>query len=469
MIIEIPGEARLWTPSVLRELATHVTGVLREEGNKIKIETGMSRNSKNRFFEMMAYLNTYNHRSDEKIHSWFFQGTNTAAMIGKMNHPTVNGLYIGMVSHYDFENIKQEFLKKEYQEMPVLQSQMQQGEQNHEIMITKKNNSTYVITTLEPRWADLYKILLMHYEWHKNKYPDANENYVKLLRGYMAGDLEKVQEAFDTLIFKNEEIQRRQIRLCAENFTFNRDAELARVDREINDRRNRLKDTLEYYETLNRELQELLRDYENVRIREDKVDVDKITDFLLHHQYITPERDGNAVRLNYIAPILDYDEAVATHQKRGRSEYQQRILDIFIKHRDEFRLWTHAAVVIDAQNGRIYGSQNSLIQTYKDHHLYGHPHINEYGCVGTHPHEIIPFMNQGNFIGAINAVTAMVFNLNFGDGPVVNELMNHLVCQDDFKFWEEIETGKFLTTPQVLRKIKEKENGTTETDKGGTE
>ncbi len=416
------------------------------------------------FIKALAYLNTFNWMGDATCVRTMYLRASDDYSITAMELSTTPQLAMLVVdSDAQMSRIKRWMEENNVQEMPVLQKEMKQNA-NHRLLIAKKGNGTYIFSSIPLTWENIYKSFVMHWEWHKEDFPTPNEDYKKLLYGFLNDNKEDVEDALDALVFANIELEKEKLEAHVKNLKFDKERALEKKENDIDHLRNYMQETVRQYEDYNRRFQDALREYDNIKRREDNIDTKSIVDFLFDNEYITTSSDGDDLVLNYRIPIMCYDEALAEDQKIYRNKRQQQILDIFIKHRETYRLWVHAEVHMNARETKVWARSNDRILNEGDYY-YGHPHLNEYGCVGEHPEEIIPFMNQGNYIGAINQITSMAMDINFADAPVVNSFLSSLEAYyHEYEFWENTVTHKMMTTAQVIEEIKEKENGTVETE-----
>ena len=244
----------------------------------------------------------------------------------------------------------------------------------------------------------------------------------------------------------------------AEIFKYNKKQKLHKLENEITNEKYRMTTLFNEYVETNKKIQEWLENYKTISNMEEN-DNEEAIDFIVNNPYFTAEQyNGENILMRYRAPIVDYDTYLAEQAAVGRDRAAHELIDIFTNHSKRYQLWTGCNIIFNPITG--YTSSAGRQGAYNN--LIGHPHIDRYGCQGNHIDNFIEFINTGNIIGAINAITAMVMNLNFADGPVTSELIYTLLDQyPNKKTWLDLSTDEYKSTNQIIKEM-EDANGTAE-------
>lgn len=356
-------------------------------------------------------------------------------------------------SEDDYDIFTQQTL---FENMEVLSNNLKQSDE-HKICIGKENNSTFVITNENLTWITLFKILLCHYEWHKDALTNPCELYAEFLTAYINNDQNAATDVFNTLE-KSEAVKQMKKKKLAEVFKFNKKQKLNNLESEITNEKYRMTTLFSEYVETNKRLQERLESYKTISNMEEN-DNEEAIDFIVNNPYFTAEQyNKEKILMHYRAPIVDYDTYLAEQAAIGRDHAAHELINIFTNHSKRYQLWTGCDIIFNPATG--YTSSAGRLGTYSN--LLGHPHIDRYGCQGNHIDNFIEFINTGNIIGAINAITAMVMNLNFADGPVTSELIGALLDQyPNLETWLDLETNEYKSTNQIIKEM-EDTNGTIE-------
>ena len=311
-----------------------------------------------------------------------------------------------------------------------------------------KDNSLIIILPDKLTWQDLFKILAFKYSLIQARYPEIKRNEA-LFQFYLALINNEIDKANTCL---NEILQSEEYK-TAKNLQFK---EFFKVDyaQAIIDKQNHLK---ALYERINEYLERFAETERRIEKTNDeiatlsnKTSVDhseEVLEYLTKNPYVTDIRKttDNTLRIYYKAPILYYDKDVIEGLKnRTDSDFKAKIYDIFLK--EKYTLWTVCCIDFNPRNFHIrakhIGGNYSVI---------GHPHIDEYLCLGNHPSEVMEWIRNNDFIGAITQTTAAVLNLNFYDGAVISRLLYNLKEEsNDVATFKNNETGEMVSLDQIF-------------------
>lgn len=185
-----------------------------------------------------------------------------------------------------------------------------------------------------------------------------------------------------------------------------------------------------------------------VAAEEDKGDLEGLKKHLLNNPYITDvsKYDTHRIVLTYDAPLIYYDEDILnTLINSSNFTGKQRKILTAIKTK-QYRLWSSCNILLDLNTVKM--STYSKEKTY-----FPHPHIEKYGCFGTHNAALQQWVSSKNYIGMIDQVTATAINLNFADGTVVTNMLRDLMSSfESTKTWEVVETGEMISTRELLER-----------------
>lgn len=407
--------------------------------------------NKQQFLYLIVRIYKLLHKEQHQIVYTNIESDLIDAITNKENHRLC--ILVSQVHTDDYDIFTQQTL---FENMEVLSNNLKQSDE-HKICVGKEQNSTFVITNENLTWITLFKILLCHYEWHKDTYTNPCELYTEFLTAYINNDQNAATDVFNKLE-QSEAVKQMKKKKLAEIFKFNKKRKLNNLEDEITNEKHRMTTLFNEYVETNKRLQEQLESYKTISNMEEN-DNEEAIDFIVNNPYFTAEQyNKERILMHYRAPIVDYDTYLAEQAAVGRDRAAHKLINIFTNHSKRYQLWTGCDIIFNPTTGHTSSAGRS--GTYSN--LLGHPHIDRYGCQGNHIDNFIEFINTGNIIGAINAITAMVMNLNFADGPVTSELISALLDPyQDLKTWLDLETNEYKSTHQIIKEM-EDTNGTIE-------
>lgn len=312
-----------------------------------------------------------------------------------------------------------------------------------------------------------YKLKVLQNVLNKRNLEKFNPYTEELYKAFEAQDLEKLNAVINDL-------------LSSEYF---KDKEYKMFKRIFNNRSKRREDS--YKETIERGYMRI-QQYENqiaaeaqkiqeyneklfglMNNQKNDEDYKFIYKYIHKHKHITDiSYENNSIKFTFRAPIVYYtDYAIEKILYRYESDsIKYNVLKLFLDKKIE--LITECTIRFYPETFSI----DALAGTCNNEHIIGHPHIDQYSCLGNHREGIAESAETNDYIGAIEQINQAVMNMNFYDACVTQHLLNTLAAHnvyDSKETWRDKETGEMITTKEAIRRSGYNEE--TETDNNGEE
>ena len=87
--------------------------------------------------------------------------------------------------------------------------------------------------------------------------------------------------------------------------------------------------------------------------------------------------------------------------------------------------------------------------------IMGHPHIDQYGCLGNHREAIWESAEAQDYIGAIEQISQATLNINFYDACIVGYVMRYFSedrNRHEKKTWLDTTTNELITLEEVIKR-----------------
>ena len=189
--------------------------------------------------------------------------------------------------------------------------------------------------------------------------------------------------------------------------------------------------------------------------------------FLVNKNLVLESTRGNDITFSVSTYLEYFDEDAAETMinkkdsylyERGRSnipveDMRSLLKAIFID--QKLRIKTCASYTITIPGG-VHANSG---------HTFGHefsasmpnPHIQYYSCLGNYTRQIIEFMSNGNYIGAIEQCVASAKSLGFHDSTVMERFMGILYGNDTScnNRCIEVPTGEILKPKEAILWLRE--------------
>lgn len=320
---------------------------------------------------------------------------------------------------------------------------------------TLKSEHTLLILTNYVTWEMLFKIKALQCTLFKEHSLTYNQDVVDIYTAFVNKDLDTVNallnKILDYPIWK--EWQLNKIRTC---FTSSKERQLETYENKIEQARISAEDAENIYKNRLKKLQECLEYYAMLENSEDNFDVDEVLDYIGSHRYIkaiTTGSEQTQIGLTIEAPIQYYDtDYIEGFRGFTHDDMKCVMHEVFLK--GNYKLWTHCKIWLDTDTfrtstGRIGDDGGPYL---------GHPHIDRYSCQGNHTDEIRRWLQNYDYIGCIEQIMAMVYNLNWTDGIVIKSMFEHILENANKPIFEDVKTKEFVSYNTILERIKQEEH-----------
>jgi hypothetical protein len=238
--------------------------------------------------------------------------------------------------------------------------------------------------------------------------------------------------------------------------------------RQINETYSSMQNCIDNMESLKKQYTDILKSYQILNERAQfyeanpqNTDTKIIKKYLSKTPYIKEvyKYDAQTLKFVYEAPMLYYSKTVVQKLRDTTlSDKKAEVYDIFLN--DRFTMYTRCALLLDIYTFR-------LTQSYigSSDELYGHPHIDNYGCFGNHIDAIRDWAERKDYLGVLEQMSAMVLNLNFTDSIVINSMVDIIHSDPDKPSFFDKETKEFISFNDITKILKEEKDGIPQTEK----
>ena len=323
---------------------------------------------------------------------------------------------------------------------------------NHFLRISTKNNILFVYTNKELPFKTFCALKLLQWELTKDNITTPCPEVLEFINHVMNEEWEEANKTIHEL-FHSETFKSFKYEKLNTVFQPNHQKLINSLQNSIQQKENDYNYWINEISRMAAELSDLKERLWIVKTQEEKQENNKaLLKYLLNHPYIkeVTKLSNEQVLLYYEAPIIYFDDWIIKKIYHNYPEKDQKIFDIFLK--NEYELMTHCAVKFNTQTFKVErGSTNW------DDPFIGHPHIDRYNCFGNHHRAIHEAALENNYFGAIEQISQAVFNLNFSDSTVIEEMCYNLKGDSTKPTWRNKETGEILCTEEVWEVYKNEE------------
>lgn len=321
----------------------------------------------------------------------------------------------------------------------------------HKVRVLKCDNTLLVLTN-RFTWTMFFKLKALECELFKDRCLTYNTDVTNVYKALATGDVDGFNKYINKIINYRTWAKYRikQLKSCFANTKERRLKEKADIiegiTTEVNDYENYFKNAL-------KRLEDAKDEYQMILTSEDKTDIEEVLEYLERHRFIKTikKHNDNSIYLYIEAPLLYFDKEYIEDYRGFRHSGMTYVMkEVFLK--DKYRMWTSSAISLDTSNFR---TTTHGLDIYEIPYI-PHPHLARYGCQGNHPSEIRKWLTNMDYIGCIEQIMAMVFNLNWTDGIVMSTMFDTINNHRDRKIFEVVETGEFVSFNDILA-IKEEE------------
>lgn len=307
------------------------------------------------------------------------------------------------------------------------------------------SNYLFVFTNKPLQFTTVCQLKMLQWQIMKEKLPNFKSIIIEYYEALMKAD-KTLFEAVLAKILADDEFKDIIYKDIPKIFT-------SRVERKRNELERQI---ARERRTINEYKEALSKAYENLNEYSDhytallgmnaEEDTDVIIKYLKKCPYIKniATYDDSLV-ITYLSPIIYFDEFTAERIMRNHNDRNQKIIQIFLD--KKYELMTQCCIKFNPTN---FG-----VSVYRDlgtkEEAFGHPHIDRYHCFGTHDALVAELAEEGDYLVALNTVTAATLNLNFTDAIVINEMLSSLSHRDRMRFWRNKETGEMVSLSEILK------------------
>ena len=336
----------------------------------------------------------------------------------------------------------EDFLQEGYIKLPALI----QGLSEQSIVWYKTNHLIIIIHPLS--WSDLFKIMAFKYVLIKNQDESfvLNNDLTEFYNSLIKKNSTEANNYFNNIL-DTEEYKTIYNKQFEKYFKIDYQEEIINTQNRVRQLRRDIDIHLRRFAEAETQINEL---NDQIEIYKNKPTVDhsqEVLAYISKNPYITRivKASSESIRIYFEAPILYYDKDVVQKlQDTTDSEFKRDFYQIFLE--DKYTLWTRCCLDFNTKTFNIYANEIGA-----NKFVIGHPHIDEYRCLGNHPDEIREWIINKDFIGAITQVSAAALNLNFYDGAVISRLTyNFEEHWDDIPTFKNNETGEKVSLNQIL-------------------
>lgn len=201
----------------------------------------------------------------------------------------------------------------------------------------------------------------------------------------------------------------------------------------------------EYTENLNN-IDSLKDNYEVLLNKNVNDTSEEVIKYLTKNPYIDTIHYINSHQLAifYQSPILYYDEQLAKKFMNKYKGTQQLLMQILYE--KKYTIYTRCRIDFETNHFKI-----TTQEIGNSGYLYRHPHIDQYHCLGNHPKEIRKWVQNQDYIGALDQITAATLNLNLTDSIVVGGFAMNVRDHPNIPSFKDNSTGKFITFNDIKK------------------
>lgn len=362
-----------------------------------------------------------------------------------------------------FTRISEESMK-DYQRLTAVEYSLQE-DNNHYIQVYK-NDLNLIVFTNKYNWQLLFKVKALQWRFSKDICSTYNQDIHNFYIALATYNLELCNESIKKIL-ESPILKELQFNAIKASFEL-QDTQLeTHYTNQIQIQQNEIEHASRRLKNAIKALQETQRNLFYLQNKVDTHDYTEIVEYLLKHpyiKYIYAYPDRPVLELYIEAPILYYDEEYAEMLDVSK-RYKALIKEVFLDRK--YTLWTRSKFKLNLEDFNI-----RPISISHDEHFIGQPHTDYYNCLGNHEDAIQDWLINKDYIGCIEQIVAMTFNLNFTDGTVINTLWETLREQSTLPTFQVANTDEYISLNEIERRRKngqttDNERTTGTSDSGG--
>lgn len=336
-----------------------------------------------------------------------------------------------------------------WEELKTIELTLQE-DRKHFIKVLK-NENTLLIFSNRWSWELYFKAKALQYRFFEDKSQTYNKDVIECILALANKDIDTFNKYINKILnYKTWEKYRyakflKCFKSSRETRLKEKESRIKEYAYKIEQLENELKDFLRYY-------RDCLEEYNLLYNTKETVDPNEIVDYLINHRYIKEikYKSEELVELYIEAPITYFDQDLAEEYWTSTDEQDYFLKEVFVNR--TYKMWVHCKVELNTHSFKTFPITIGDEGTY-----YPHPHVDRYRCQGNHPNEIRKWINEYDYIGCIEQIMTMVYNLNFSDATVVNEMLYQLdEMYGNIKCFED-KDGNFITYNELIEKMPKEE------------
>lgn len=414
-------------------------------------------NALEEFLDLMAYVDVINTDPDKYVLSLTYRN-NEGNIRYLFNDTDMYGGAVGIVIH---KCSAQKYEEIAWNNQVVLEGASETLKQTpkHFLKLFHKEdnpNLLFVWSNQDLNPETVYKIKMLQNRLNEQNLTSFNPITKEIYEAFVEGNIQKINAAFKKF-FDSPAIAERQYKDFVKTLSFQSERNKESIQQKI---RNNY-DSIQSYENSIARLASEINDL-NMRLlalqnKDDTAEeIDMLFKYLNKHPYIksfTVNVKNGSLCLDFRSPLIYFtDYAIEKIKKNYSDPYDQIIFDIFLEKR--FQLVTECSIIFNVCDFSI--SPASRHNRYND--IMGHPHIDEYGCLGNHREAIYESAETKDYIGAIEQISQATMNINFYDACIVGYVIRYFgnpTNRKEKKTWLDSKTGEYITLEEVIERRKE--------------
>lgn len=302
----------------------------------------------------------------------------------------------------------------------------------------------------------VFKIKMLQLRLNEQNLETFHPITKEIYAAFVEGSVPKINEAFKKF-FNSSIITERQYKDFVKTLKYqnerNKEALKSRIKNNY--------DSIQSYENTIARLATEINDM-NMRLliltnnEDSNEEIEMLFKYLNKHPYITNftvSKNSGILVLHFRSPLIYYTDYAIEKVKKSYREEDQIIFDIFLEKR--FQLITECSISFNVSDFSITPTSRP-----RNSGIMGHPHIDEYGCLGNHREAIFESAETKDYIGAIEQISQATMNINFYDACIVGYVVkyfNNPVNKTQKETWLDTKTGEYITLEEVIKRRNENE------------
>lgn len=335
--------------------------------------------------------------------------------------------------------------------LPAMAENLKQN-RNNKITLHFIFNKLVVQTNSAPTFETFIKLKILEFTLLKPVLESpVIEKLIDLYKALLDNDVTTFNNILNELI-DLKEIKRRKYIGLQNQFKSDKETRLNQLKNRISNIRKTISDYEKALHTYFKDLKDNLHEYNVIEQQEDNFDFDILLNYLIKHPYLTniEQYDDHRLILTFENPINYFDVSLGKQTTRHYRELKRFAAETLMNPR--FTVWVTCKIVFNTRTFEVQRYRTSNGPKY-----YAHPHINEYGCFGNHDREIQKWIDNLDYIGAIEQISAACQNLNFTDSIVLSTFTETIKDYSHIPSFFDNEKQKFVTFNEIKNELYNKE------------